>query len=164
MAQWPCIRCKHNVRWRYLSRMKDVSFWEMKTFLRREKRSRLTSESSNGIYSWSSSINRIIEGLDQEIGFSKQSHFCLIAKQIKTGHSGGLLSNHRGKKPNQPQGPRNWRKRVKNNNEPFNWRLDLRVNYFCRQRWCRPFFCSANKLANKRWLGDHLSADTIAFL
>ena len=72
--------------------IQQAIFWEQCRYLE------LTEPHSNA-------INRIIEkGLDQEIGFSKQSHFCLIAKQIKTGHSGGLFSNHRGKKTQSAPG------------------------------------------------------------
>ena len=55
-GQWGCIRCKHNVRWRYLSLMKVVSFLFIKKVFSIQKRSRLLSGISNAIYSWFSPI------------------------------------------------------------------------------------------------------------
>ena len=52
------IRCKKNVRWQHLSRMKSVLFEFIKLFLSCLKSSRLSSGTSNAIYNWKS-ISRI---------------------------------------------------------------------------------------------------------
>ena len=64
--QLDSIRCKHNVRWHYLSRMKVLSFSFIKKVFSIPKCSRLLSGINNAIYSWSSP--KLKNGLQKSIG------------------------------------------------------------------------------------------------
>ena len=56
MPQLGSTRCKHNIRWQHLSRMKNVAFALIKNFFAIDTHSRLSSVTSNAIYNWWSLI------------------------------------------------------------------------------------------------------------